>query len=688
MNGKMKVKYKFCLVSLWVLCVLLPAPTFASMAGKDFWLAFFKNFDADIEPPELTITITAEKASSGIISIPKKNWQKSFTMPASSTLEVPIPFALAVELYGQADWESNAIYISADRAISVIASNHRIVSTDAGFIFPSHLLRTDYAVISSLQIDSLWDLVAYKRPITVIVATEDNTTIEVNPASTVITQFFTTNQPFTIHLNKGETYKITAYNSITGTTLRSTGKCHPFAVFVGSVCNSIDRGWLCDSCDHLFYQLPPLNFWGKNYFVPGNKRYFALTILASEDSTVVKINGKDTILNAYNSMTLRLQTQELAIQSDKLILLLKQLYSSCYNATDGDPAISIETPLEQFTNRSFFSTLSHAAFNHHYLDVVMKMEHVSQLRLNGTPVGNSFTPFAFAPEYGYRTIKIEKGAYVLTADSGFAGSVYGIGWYDSYLFSTGIIGNGPDREMGLSFTSPLCAGQAVTFKGKGDKMEPAYWELNGDYFEGNTLLKSFPQGPVEIKYFSGISGTHCPFSKDTTVIVNPPAFVEAEMDTTILLGTSVKLKASGNAPIEWSPAAGLSCTQCLEPIAAPQLSIYYVATATNTGGCKARDTVLIHVDKDLHIYVPNIFSPNGDGQNDYLFVRGKGIKNMQFVVYNRWGEKVFETSDPSIGWDGTFRGSPLSPAVFVYTLDAVLESGQRVLKNGDVALVR
>jgi large repetitive protein len=89
-----------------------------------------------------------------------------------------------------------------------------------------------------------------------------------------------------------------------------------------------------------------------------------------------------------------------------------------------------------------------------------------------------------------------------------------------------------------------------------------------------------------------------------------------------------------------------------------------------------------------NIFIPNIFSPNNDGLNDVLYVRGEGIAQLSFIVYHRWGEKVFETNDPHHGWDGTFKGKPAETGVYVYLVEARLENGMTVKRSGNVTLVR
>ena len=110
------------------------------------------------------------------------------------------------------------------------------------------------------------------------------------------------------------------------------------------------------------------------------------------------------------------------------------------------------------------------------------------------------------------------------------------------------------------------------------------------------------------------------------------------------------------------------------------------------GICSKNASVLVEVRELVcegpDIFVPNTFTPNGDGQNDVLFVRGRNISNMEFMVFDRWGEKVFETTDINRGWDGIYKGEPVDPAVFVYHLTVDCVDGQRYFTKGNVSVVR
>jgi gliding motility-associated-like protein len=110
------------------------------------------------------------------------------------------------------------------------------------------------------------------------------------------------------------------------------------------------------------------------------------------------------------------------------------------------------------------------------------------------------------------------------------------------------------------------------------------------------------------------------------------------------------------------------------------------------GICTKSDSVTVTVYDaicgDPDIFVPNSFTPNDDGVNDLLLVRGRNITELEFLVFNRWGEKVFETRDQSIGWSGEFKDDEVGPAVFVYHLTAVCADGQRYFTKGNVTVIR
>ena len=100
------------------------------------------------------------------------------------------------------------------------------------------------------------------------------------------------------------------------------------------------------------------------------------------------------------------------------------------------------------------------------------------------------------------------------------------------------------------------------------------------------------------------------------------------------------------------------------------------------------DSVYIEVDPSSNVYIPNIFSPNEDGNNDIYLVRGKGIDLFNLAIYNRWGQLMFESTDIKSGWDGTKDGTLMDQGVFVYKLDVIMHNGKKVNQTGNITLIR
>ena len=146
---------------------------------------------------------------------------------------------------------------------------------------------------------------------------------------------------------------------------------------------------------------------------------------------------------------------------------------------------------------------------------------------------------------------------------------------------------------------------------------------------------------------------------------------------------------------EWMPTQGLSCTNCAIPVFNFDHSQNYTLTVTNNLGCSETISIFVNVNDNSDIYVPNVFSPNGDLKNDRFVVFGNDNieKILHLRIYSRWGGLIYErlnfpVNSSEYGWDGTLNGKVLNPGIFIYTLEAVAKSGQRLNLGGDVLLLR
>ena len=188
----------------------------------------------------------------------------------------------------------------------------------------------------------------------------------------------------------------------------------------------------------------------------------------------------------------------------------------------------------------------------------------------------------------------------------------------------------------------------------------------------------------------------CSWSDQIGVAVSPldGTTVSASVDQQMVIaGTLVQLNSH---PLEsvthsWQPASLVSDPTIPAPTAIVDQTTTFIVTLSD-GICTkdAAVTVTVYelVCEEPDIFVPNTFTPNGDGNNDLLFVRGRHITELEFMIFDRWGEKVFETRDQEVGWDGTFRGMDVDPAVFVYHLTVHCLDGQRYFTKGNITVVR
>jgi gliding motility-associated-like protein len=146
---------------------------------------------------------------------------------------------------------------------------------------------------------------------------------------------------------------------------------------------------------------------------------------------------------------------------------------------------------------------------------------------------------------------------------------------------------------------------------------------------------------------------------------------------------------SGFTQYQWFPATGLNDPLSQDPVVMVSANITYTVTAATPEGCKGSDSVRLKVYTVRDIFVPNAFSPNGDGHNDVLKAIPAGIRDFKyFAVFTRWGQKVFQTATPDKGWDGTVNGRPQAAGTYIWTAVGVDYLGHAVQRNGTVILVR
>lgn len=186
-------------------------------------------------------------------------------------------------------------------------------------------------------------------------------------------------------------------------------------------------------------------------------------------------------------------------------------------------------------------------------------------------------------------------------------------------------------------------------------------------------------------------------SEIPVVVLQPlPIIVDVIPDTVVLaLGETQQVQTvflnAGNVTYNWENTLGLSCTDCPNPfVTAYQTGNHVVVVSEQNGSSTCYGSATLHVSvlPQQPVFVPNAFSPNGDGNNDVFMIFGEGISTVNLTIFNRWGELVFESNNQYDGWDGTYKGVLQNPSVFTYNAQITYLNGKKTEKKGTVTLMR
>jgi gliding motility-associated-like protein len=268
--------------------------------------------------------------------------------------------------------------------------------------------------------------------------------------------------------------------------------------------------------------------------------------------------------------------------------------------------------------------------------------------------------------------------------------------------TTNILNIKPQMEA-ASVAPPLCNGGTGTIEFQGVKSgtPPFLYSIDGgSKYLNKTRFENLQPGTYSLKVQDA---NGCEDS--IKVKLNEPALFRLNLNDVhkIVIGDDVQFKATYTPDtmklsfINWTPTDSLSCSNCLDPvIKRPLRGGFYELLVKNDKGCEARASTTLTVSRNIPIFVPTVFSPNGDKINDYftIFANPDNIIKINYLrIYDRWGTQLFEALDmiPGIetsGWDGNFKGEPLNPGVFVWYAEILRVDGRKEIIKGDIALQR
>lgn len=234
----------------------------------------------------------------------------------------------------------------------------------------------------------------------------------------------------------------------------------------------------------------------------------------------------------------------------------------------------------------------------------------------------------------------------------------------------------------------------------------AYSIDGGETFQNSPDFLNLPAGVYdEIVVLDLGSNTTCLSVVVSATVFEQPyfSFEVLPADTTLELEESVVLGLSVTSPnytdssivlVTWYPTLGLNCSDCIDPtVLTYEHYTEYTATVSYQGGdgelCTALSNTVIVVENNLELFIPNAFTPGSfDDVNNVFEVFGEGIEYVTMQIYNRWGEKVFESSNQRVSWDGTFKGELQSPGVYSYYVNVEYLDGKVIDRKGSVTLIR
>ncbi|GBD06531.1 hypothetical protein HRbin21_00325 [bacterium HR21] len=408
-----------------------------SSEGREFWLCFQRNHEeSGNEVLTLMLFLTSRWEALVRVTIPGLGFDTLLQLPARTVVPLAIP--PAAELRSSDQVEVRAVHIQADTPVAVYALNRRRQSTDTYMALPLTALGTEYRAVCYPRLSAAF------VPQIAIVGTADSTEVILSPPEpfvqrakelgTRVNEEFLS--PRRIVLNRGEVYQVWGPSSgepadLTGLHIRAS---RPVAVFSGHVCAYVPL--TVPACNHLVEQLPPVQSWGRHYYV-GKLRWrsrYVVRVVAHYPNTQVFINDRPILRLGAGEFWEQTFTENVQITADKPILLAQ--FSEGYQNGDsvGDPMMLLLTPSQQFLPSYRFATPVQGEWRH-FLNLVVPLSAVSSLRFDGAPIRANFEPVGKS-SYAIAQIEIPYGSHVVEADEPFGLYAYGFGYgadsYDAY----------------------------------------------------------------------------------------------------------------------------------------------------------------------------------------------------------------------------------------------------------------
>ncbi len=503
------MKHIRLLLTLFIVCFIALPSAFSqdiSTQGTEFWVSFMGNgYKTNDGNWVLTqVLVSGKRDCSGIIENPNTGWSQDFTVRANNITTISnLESQSYMETSEVEQIVGKGLRIVADDTISVFCTNIANLSFDASYVLPIQALADDYIIQSYDQSTYTGWSTEFEQYLTsafLIVATEDETIINIIPTANSVTGQHPAGEEFSITLDAGEVYQFrsTYYGNardLSGTRVTSSD-CKKIAVFNGNTLTAIPNSR--SSRDLVFEQAMPLQAWGKNFVVTGsygrNDDYVKIT--SSANDNVIRKNGEIlTTLGIGESYIFVLNSTESSCFLESTYPAAVFLYNTSYDNNDqsGDPSMVWIAPIEQRIDEITFTTFNadNATLDNHYVNIVVETEDINSVYLDG----ELLSPLVFSrvegnSEYSYVRKEIEHDVHHLSCANGFNAHVYGFGHAKGYAYLVGSKADNlvatlviNDQSVQLDDTYTYCTEEPVTFFAE---INYPNYQVTWDFGDGQT----------------------------------------------------------------------------------------------------------------------------------------------------------------------------------------------------------
>lgn len=246
----------------------------------------------------------------------------------------------------------------------------------------------------------------------------------------------------------------------------------------------------------------------------------------------------------------------------------------------------------------------------------------------------------------------------------------------------------PYLTPSVSPNTSICRGDNVTLFAQGASSYA--WSPLGGIIRTDKFTAVVSPYAATVYSVRATDENFCSRTATVLVNVNLPPKISVMQDTVFKREDHIFIRAKSVYPIRWISGENILCPDCpLSEITVeyPIKDVCFTAEVINEFGCKARDEVCLKIDDEYAVYIPNTFTPDNDGVNEVFYVYGYGITDYKMEIYDRWGEKLFESNDRLNGWNGTYRGKNCAVGTYAYVVDFKV-TGKKYSKTGHVSILR